>query len=247
MMTIGELAEAAGTSPRAVRHYHAVGLLPEPARRGNGYREYDARAVLRLLRIRRLRGLGLSLPEIRDALADSEGRELREIVAEMVADLDRQEAALRAQRERLLAVLQRERDLALTPELAGLLADVRRLVPEESLVAREGELLELLEATLPTEQFAAVAERYRAALADPDRVARSLALAARFEALAGAEPDDLEVAAVAVEMAVLGREGFGDLPGAGPRDGDAVYAAWTATLAPAQRACLALVERELAP
>ena len=50
MLRIGELAQAAGTTTRAVRHYHALGLLPEPERRPNGYREYDARALVRLVR-----------------------------------------------------------------------------------------------------------------------------------------------------------------------------------------------------
>lgn len=58
MMPIGELASAAGVTVRTVRHYHSVGLLPEPAKRPNGYREYGTRD---LLRIRRLVALGLTL------------------------------------------------------------------------------------------------------------------------------------------------------------------------------------------
>ena len=42
MLTIGQLATYAGVTVRAVRHYHAKGLLPEPARDGSGYRRYDA-------------------------------------------------------------------------------------------------------------------------------------------------------------------------------------------------------------
>src|SRR5204863_5377681 len=34
-----EIAELAGTSLRAVRHYHEVGLLAEPERRANGYKQ----------------------------------------------------------------------------------------------------------------------------------------------------------------------------------------------------------------
>ncbi|GAB3167832.1 hypothetical protein GCM10027162_04400 [Streptomyces incanus] len=36
---IGELAAAVGVTARAVRHYHHPGLLPEPERRANGYRD----------------------------------------------------------------------------------------------------------------------------------------------------------------------------------------------------------------
>ena len=37
-MRIGELAGLVGISTRAIRHYHRVGPLPEPARTANGYR-----------------------------------------------------------------------------------------------------------------------------------------------------------------------------------------------------------------
>jgi DNA-binding transcriptional MerR regulator len=40
-MRIGELAGLVGISTRAIRHYHRVGLLAEPARKANGYREYS--------------------------------------------------------------------------------------------------------------------------------------------------------------------------------------------------------------
>ena len=49
-----EIAELAGTSLRAVRHYHDVGLLPEPERRSNGYKQCGVAHLVRLLRIKRL-------------------------------------------------------------------------------------------------------------------------------------------------------------------------------------------------
>ena len=42
-MRIGELASLIGISARAIRHYHRVRLLPESARKANGYREYSLR------------------------------------------------------------------------------------------------------------------------------------------------------------------------------------------------------------
>ena len=56
-MRIGELAGLVGISTRAIRHYHRVGLLPEPARTPNGYREYSLRDAVELARVRRLTGL----------------------------------------------------------------------------------------------------------------------------------------------------------------------------------------------
>lgn len=39
-MRIGEFAELVGVTTRTVRHYHHIGLLPEPDRSANGYRIY---------------------------------------------------------------------------------------------------------------------------------------------------------------------------------------------------------------
>ncbi|MGH3388683.1 MAG: MerR family transcriptional regulator, partial [Actinomadura sp.] len=86
-MRIGELAALVGVSTRTVRHYHHLGLLPEPDRLANGYRDYRLRDAVVLARVRRLAELGLSLDEIRDVLADDRGREFREVLLELDADL----------------------------------------------------------------------------------------------------------------------------------------------------------------
>ena len=91
-MRIGKLAELVGISTRAVRHYHRVGLLPEPARRANGYREYSLRDAVELARIRRLVEVGLSLAEVADVLAGDADRDLTEILRELDAALAGQEA-----------------------------------------------------------------------------------------------------------------------------------------------------------
>jgi DNA-binding transcriptional MerR regulator len=59
-----EIAELAGTSVRAVRHYHEVGLLDEPERRANGYKKYGVAHLRKVLRIKRLIDLGFSLSQI---------------------------------------------------------------------------------------------------------------------------------------------------------------------------------------
>ncbi|WAP52215.1 MerR family transcriptional regulator [Arthrobacter sp. ATA002] len=59
-----ELAELAGTTVNTVRHYHRSGLLEEPDRMSNGYKQYGARHLARLLQIRRLRDLGVPLAQI---------------------------------------------------------------------------------------------------------------------------------------------------------------------------------------
>ena len=64
MLTIGQLAEYAGVTVRAVRHYHQIGLLPEPERDASGYRRYGALAVVSLIKIRTLANAGVPLSRI---------------------------------------------------------------------------------------------------------------------------------------------------------------------------------------
>ena len=67
--SIQEIARLAGTTRRTLRHYHAIGLV-RPSRIGdNGYRYYDAEALVRLQRVLLLRQLGLGLPSIIEVLA----------------------------------------------------------------------------------------------------------------------------------------------------------------------------------
>nr|WP_103531132.1 MerR family transcriptional regulator [Streptomyces sp. SM11] len=50
---IGDVAAFAGSTPRAIRHYHEIGLLPEPERGGDDRRRYGYEDLIRLLWIRR--------------------------------------------------------------------------------------------------------------------------------------------------------------------------------------------------
>ena len=64
MLTISQLAPYAGVTVRAVRHYHKIGLLPEPHRNDPGYRTFDAAAVVRLIRINTLARSGVPLARV---------------------------------------------------------------------------------------------------------------------------------------------------------------------------------------
>ncbi|MDP8959188.1 MAG: MerR family transcriptional regulator [Actinomycetota bacterium] len=68
LRTIGRLAEEAGVTRRAIRHYEQVGLLSPAARSDAGYRLYGLEAVRRLAFIRRAQLLGLTLAEIEELL-----------------------------------------------------------------------------------------------------------------------------------------------------------------------------------
>ncbi|HWK92074.1 MAG TPA: MerR family transcriptional regulator [Luteimicrobium sp.] len=89
--SIQEVARLAGTTSRTLRHYDDVGLL-HPSRIGsNGYRYYDADALVRLQRILLLRDLGLGLPQIARALESQpdEVRALRTHAAWLRAEQER--------------------------------------------------------------------------------------------------------------------------------------------------------------
>jgi MerR family transcriptional regulator, copper efflux regulator len=68
-MRIGELAEQAGISTKAIRYYEQIGILTPPARTATGYRTYDETALGRLRFVRAAQALGLTLGEIRRIIA----------------------------------------------------------------------------------------------------------------------------------------------------------------------------------
>ena len=73
-MRIGEVAKLAGTTPRTIRYYEEIGLLPATGSREPGahrtYAEADVERLTELLRLKDL--LGLSLEELKE-LVEAEG------------------------------------------------------------------------------------------------------------------------------------------------------------------------------
>jgi MerR family mercuric resistance operon transcriptional regulator len=64
MLRIGELARRAGVSPDTIRHYERRGVLGEPDRASNGYREYPEETLHRILAVRGALGVGFTLDEL---------------------------------------------------------------------------------------------------------------------------------------------------------------------------------------
>ena len=67
--TVGQLAEHTGIKPVTIRYYEKIELIPQAARSESGYRLYSEADHARLLFIRRSRGLGFSLDDIRELLS----------------------------------------------------------------------------------------------------------------------------------------------------------------------------------
>ncbi|MGL5824833.1 MAG: MerR family transcriptional regulator [Nocardioides sp.] len=135
MLTIGQLAAYAGVTVRAVRHYHHLGLLPEPARDGSGYRTYDARDVVRLVQIRALAEAGVPLGRVQELL-DATPAELGQAVAEIDAELRGRIRELQQHRRRI-ARLAAGDSLAVPPEVVPYLDKLRAHEIAEAII--EGE------------------------------------------------------------------------------------------------------------
>ncbi|MEU5553744.1 MerR family transcriptional regulator [Micromonospora sp. NPDC047793] len=113
---IGDAAAFAGTTPRAIRHYHEIGLLPEPERGGDGRRRYGYDDMTRLLWIRKMADAGISLDDIRAAFggarddagdAAQDHAPIESVLSRLEETLAAQEAAIKRRRaavQRLQAV-----------------------------------------------------------------------------------------------------------------------------------------------
>ncbi|MEU6014350.1 MerR family transcriptional regulator [Streptomyces sp. NPDC047515] len=209
-MRIGEIAALVGVTSRAIRHYHHIGLLPEPARRPNGYRAYSVRDAVVLARIRRLTELGLGLDEVRDVLADDSGRELVDVIVELDADLARQEDEIRERRRRLARLLDGpvSAEEPVSPALAELLGAA--VVTDSPTAAKDREHLVLLDtAGVGSEVYAAL----RPLAEDP----AAHTLYERLDALVAAPVDDPRVAALATDLvAAVPDEVLAAIPSDGP-------------------------------
>jgi len=130
VIRIGEMAERTGVTPRTIRYYEEIGLLPSSDRRKGDHRLYDDAVVDRLLELTRLRDLlNLSLDELKQLIEAEEARaalrrrfEATESNTERLRLLD---AALPHVETQLELVRRRKRELEL---LEGELVDKRKRI-----------------------------------------------------------------------------------------------------------------------
>jgi DNA-binding transcriptional MerR regulator len=149
---------------RAVRHYHAKGLLPEPERDHSGYRRYNAAAVVALIRIRTLAEAGVPLARVQELLDADEDE-----FAAAIEDIDRRLRAeirdLQQHRTRVAQLRFGDR-LALPPEAVEYLARLRELNIPAAAVDMERDAWILVAAQMP-DQMPALMSVKRAQIEDP--------------------------------------------------------------------------------
>jgi DNA-binding transcriptional MerR regulator len=108
-MFIHELAQVSGVSAKTIRYYESIGLMPDPPRAENNYRQYPLDAVERLRFIVSARSLDFSLTDIAEFLsARDEGtlpcKQVLDSIEDRIADIDRRIAGLLALRDNLSRV-----------------------------------------------------------------------------------------------------------------------------------------------
>ena len=245
---IGDAAAFVGITPRAIRHYHEIGLLPEPERGGDDRRRYGYEDMIRLLWIRRMADAGIALDDIRDAFADrvsagaspvaaaSTGADddhgIAGILERLEETLVAQEAELRRQR----TAVQRMRTEG---SRMGLLSDfvTSRLkdLPEGSLRQADLDSMLVIERIFGPLGAAVNATRYIALATHPELREESDRVDAAEEALDDTVAiDDPRVAQVAAErnafeealQAVFEESGLN-------QSDDALFDAWDALHPPA--------------
>ncbi len=123
-LRIGEVAKRTGTTPRTIRYYEEIGLLPGAGSRPRGshriYREADVERLDEVLRLKEL--LGLSLEELRELVEAEDARaslrqewdegiddpvRRREVIEEALGHIERQLTMVRRRRD-AIADLERE-------------------------------------------------------------------------------------------------------------------------------------------
>jgi len=215
MLTIGQLAAYAGVTVRAVRHYHQIGLLPEPDRDASGYRRYGARAVVALIKIRTLANAGVPLSRIGEML-DADESAFAEAVQRIDAHLREEIARLEASRAQI-ARLAAGDSLALPPEVTAYLDRLREIGVSERIVEGERDGWILLTARWPDYVREIMPAKF-AQLDDPQVVRLYRILSELVDGDPSdddprlAEAADIMAAGLAAHAETAGESDLGDVP-----------------------------------
>lgn len=218
-----QLADLAGTTVKAIRYYHKLGLLDLPERKSNGYKQYEVGHLVRLLQIRRLSELGVPLSDVATmGRADEDpDQAIRVLDAELEATVNR----LNRVRAELAVIMSHRAPAYVPPEFAAISGE---------LSERQRSLLMVFSAVFSDESK----EKFRDLVSQPDDGTE-----ADFEALPeDADDDAIERLAVRLLPIVIksregnswAREPVADSPHGARRAGDVMAQAVIDLYNPAQ-------------
>ena len=111
-LNIGEAAAAAGVTPKMIRHYESLDMIPDVQRTEAGYRLYSPREVAMLRFIRQSRALGFPVKQIESLLAlwrdeHRASREVKELAQQQLADLEARQKEIDEMRATLSQLVSR--------------------------------------------------------------------------------------------------------------------------------------------
>ena len=238
-LKIGDAARLAGVSTRAVRHYHAMGLLPEPARSSSGYRLYREQDIVALVRVARLRTLHMSIAQIR-ANENTDAGGLVESLRALADEMDREIHRLQENRDRLRQLADSEAVNDPTHTLTDALRNHRLLSEDGSLAPEEQAAAELVDA-LSAGGIEEVLEQASTMLTDPDVLTRLRPLIARVRAL-DEDSSDREIESLARDFAEVLPRPIDPAPSV---DIDTMDGLLGGRLTPAQRRVMRLMRRDM--
>ena len=190
-MRSGELARLAGVTVRTLRHYHDVGVLTEPRRDSNDYRNYDLHDLVRLLRIKRLAAVGIPLERMSGLLDDADSGDTEALLDELDAELAVQIDQL-TRRRAVIALLRDHRAAPdVPPELAPFFAAWAASGISPELMKADREHSVLLAHLMGEEAMPQLAHFYER-MSDPSMVRVVREFAERFGELgAGSTEQDI--------------------------------------------------------
>lgn len=140
-MRIGELAKRTNCDIETIRYYEKSGLLVEPGRNANGYREYQMQHLERLQFIRHCRSLQIGLPDIR-VLLDLKSnpgagcQQVDELLEQHIARVREQVNALRKLEQQLTALRQQCRDSPSVKE-CGILQNLNEVAADHECACHD--------------------------------------------------------------------------------------------------------------
>jgi DNA-binding transcriptional MerR regulator len=160
LITIGQLADYAGVTIKAVRHYHKRGLLEEPPRDSSGYRRYSADHAIQLVKIRTLAEAGVPLARVKELLA-ADPDHFTAAIAEIGRNLKQRTDELVRTRKRI-AQLGSSSRLFVSEEVADYLDQLTDLGVSQRSVHMEREIWILMQSVSPEQARIWIAEKRNA-------------------------------------------------------------------------------------